>query len=182
MNIANFFKNSKDFENDFKIAFEILNNADKIKECYIEHELQNLQKEKMFYDDWAMLSVDEFRDKFDDYSICGNGKYKISKIIYNKSTEEQPCKLAFCIETEQNKSKKIVIGFLTKRNKEIKELQTRIDLFHKIKAKNLKPTRDDYWIWHYNEESDLGNIKVVNFFKKYADLVNQINKQLKTEL
>ncbi len=172
MGIADFFKDSKDFE----IAFEIINNSDKIKECYIEYELQNLQKEKMFYDNWTMLSVDEFTNKFGDYIVCGN--YKISKIIYNKIIEEQPCKLAFCIETEQNKNRKIVIGFLAKRSKEIEELQTRIELFRKIKAKKLKPTRD-YWIWHYNEESNLSNLKVVNFFKKYADLVNQINEQLK---
>ncbi|ETD22464.1 PDDEXK-like family protein [Helicobacter macacae] len=36
MGIADFFKDSEDFESDFKLAFEIIKNTDKIKEAYLQ--------------------------------------------------------------------------------------------------------------------------------------------------
>lgn len=165
-------------EKRFEIAFEIINSARTIRDKYIEYELKQLQKEKEF-GDWKVLNPSEFNSNYGRHIICGN--YGISKIIYNQHIQQQVCKLVFCIQTDTDR-RKIVIGFLVKTDKNANELQDYPQQIYKKIGETLKPTKLNYWLWHYNESDwqNLDNLKIINYFKKYYNLVNQLNEKLKT--
>lgn len=183
MNIAGFFGENADGikelsqEKRFEVAFEIINSARTIRDKYIEYELKQLQKEKEF-GDWKVLNPSEFNSNYGRHIICGN--YGISNIIYNQHIQQQVCKLVFCIQTDTDR-RKIVIGFLVKTDKNANELQGYPQQIYKKIGETLKPTKDNYWLWHYNESDwqNLDNLKIINYFNKYHILVNQLNAKLK---
>lgn len=99
MNIADFFKEAEDFE----LAFEIINNSDKIKETYLQKQAIELQKEldKLSLTDWEIL-VGE--DECKIFRSSPNTNWWKNVVVYNKRYEDSKQTFRYMFENEKDKA------------------------------------------------------------------------------
>lgn len=92
MNIAEFFKDKKVFD----IAYEIIDNNDKIDEAYFRYQTKPLEKEleRLEIREWKCL----IREDCKNFYSSPNNKWKYSLIVYNENYEKQTFRFIFALE------------------------------------------------------------------------------------
>ena len=156
MNIADFFKDSKDFE----IAFEIIKNTDKI--------IQELVKKEMC----KLFSNNDFKD----WAIKDKGNYLE---IFNTLYEKQFFRYKFVLDRFANKySKGKVLGVKLYG----KSTQERIPKeIREHKDANNEGRWLKHWVTFDYNSGEIKNFKVKDFFKNNYKKVNEINEWLKEQ-
>lgn len=187
MGIADFFKDSEDFESDFKLAFEIIKNTDKIKEAYF----QKLQTEldKLSITDWKILVGEEC--KF--FRSSPNTNWWKNIVVYNKQYEESKQTFRFMFENEKDKSFGIRLSirkdnggcinfvdknevFVNKIAKNIREM-----ILKNSNLANIKFCDDNWWFegGYFNLYDRKNN--PLKYFKENYEKVIKVNEWLKEQ-
>lgn len=189
MSIADFFKDSEDFENDFKLAFEIIKNAVKIKEAY----LQKLQTEldKLSITDWKILVG---KDECEIFFSLPDKQWWKNVVVYNKRYEESEQTFRFMFENEKDKSFGVRLSirkdnggcinfvdkdknevFVNKIAKNIREM-----ILKNSNLANIKFCDDDWWLEGRFNLYDCKN-NPLKYFKENYEKVIKVNEWLKEQ-
>lgn len=186
MGIADFFKDSKDFE----LAFEIINNSDKIKEAYFQKQVIDLQKEldKPNLTDWKILVGEEC--KF--FRSSPNTNWWKNIVVYNKRYEESEQTFRFMFENERDeyfgvrlsirKDNGGCINFVDKNEVFVNKIAKNIRemILKNSNLANIKFCDDDWWLEGRFNLYDCKN-NPLKYFKENYEKVIKVNEWLKEQ-
>lgn len=186
MSIADFFKKAEDFE----LAFEIINNSDKIKEAYLQKQAIELQKEldKLSLTDWKIL-VGE--DECEIFRSSPNTNWWKNVVVYNKRYEESEQTFRYMFENEKGKDFGVrlsirkdgeCINFVDKSGnftggivKNVREV-----ILKNSNLANIKIRNDGWWFEDWFNLYDYKN-NPLKYFKENYEKVIKVNDWLKEQ-
>lgn len=186
MSIADFFKGAE----DFKLAFEIINNSDKIKETYLQKQAIELQKEldKLSLTDWEIL-VGE--DECEIFRSSPHTKWWKNVVVYNKRYEDSKQTFRYMFENEKDKDFGVrlsvrkdgeCINFIEKSGnftggivKNVREV-----ILKNSNLTNIKIRNDGWWFEGRFNLYDYKN-NPLKYFKENYEKVIKVNEWLKEQ-